>query len=66
MSTPLSRSHLKRAYEVSQRDLPLACPSRTDRLWDSHPRVYLPIDKIGHITCPYCGTDYFLKDDKTN
>jgi len=63
MSRPLSRSNTKHYYEVTQRDLPLSCPAKTSRLWDAHPRVYLPIAKIGHVTCPYCGTDYFLKDE---
>jgi uncharacterized Zn-finger protein len=30
-------------------------------LWNSHPRVFLPIDKTGESLCPYCGTLYTLK-----
>jgi len=29
-------------------------------LWDSHPRVYLPIEAAGKVKCPYCGTDFVL------
>jgi len=29
-------------------------------LWNSHPRVYLPIQKTGEALCPYCGTKYLL------
>jgi uncharacterized Zn-finger protein len=29
-------------------------------LWNSHPRVYLPIQKTGEALCPYCGTKYML------
>jgi len=31
-------------------------------LWNSHPRVYLPIEDAGEATCPYCGAVYVLKD----
>lgn len=48
---------------VQQADLPLSCPPRDDRVWDAHPRVYLPIEEaLGKIDCPYCGTEYVLKD----
>lgn len=54
-------------YTVSHRDLPLSCPTAAMRLWDAHPRVYLPIEETGHATCPYCGAEYSLSDDeKTN
>jgi uncharacterized Zn-finger protein len=29
-------------------------------LWNSHPKVYLPIEKTGEAKCPYCGADYSL------
>ena len=29
--------------------------------WNSHPRVYLPIENKGDALCPYCGTLYRLK-----
>jgi uncharacterized Zn-finger protein len=31
-------------------------------LWNSHPRVYLPIEDSGEEQCPYCGAIYLLKD----
>lgn len=49
-------------YEISREDLPLHCPTPDMRLWDSHPRVYLPIEKSGEERCPYCGAIYVLKD----
>ncbi len=49
-------------YEVSAKDLPLCCPLPQDRLWDAHPRVYLPIEKTGRVTCPYCETEFVLKE----
>ncbi|MCU0972309.1 MAG: zinc-finger domain-containing protein [Gammaproteobacteria bacterium] len=27
-----------------------------------HPRVFLPIEKTGQATCPYCGAQYVLED----
>jgi uncharacterized Zn-finger protein len=49
-----------RQYEVTANDLPLSCPMEPLRVWDAHPRVYLPIEETGHIACPYCGAQYTL------
>jgi len=46
---------------VTRSDLPLACPMPGDELWSMHPRVYLPIEKTGEATCPYCGARYKLQ-----
>jgi len=48
-------------YEVTEKDLPLCCPLPGQRLWDAHPRVYLPIEKTGRVVCPYCDAEYILK-----
>lgn len=48
--------------EITSADLPLSCPPLSVRVWDGHPRVYLPIEDIGQVVCPYCGTKYVLKD----
>ncbi len=56
------RACVLRRYDVTRADLPLSCPMPDMRLWDAHPRVYLPIEKTGHIACPYCGSEFFLKD----
>ncbi len=52
----------KNCYEVTRDDLPLSCPMPGMSLWNSHPRVYLPIEDTGKVKCPYCGADYILKD----
>lgn len=49
-------------YEVTRADLPLSCPMPAMSLWNSHPRVYLPIEASGQERCPYCGAVYVLKD----
>ncbi len=50
-----------RHIEVTADDLPLHCPLPSMKLWDAHPRVFLPIEKTGEALCPYCGTKYTLK-----
>ncbi|MEZ5498502.1 MAG: zinc-finger domain-containing protein [Steroidobacteraceae bacterium] len=49
-------------YEVRRADLPLSCPMPQMYLWNSHPRVYLPIEETGAAVCPYCGAEYVLTD----
>lgn len=53
---------MQREYEVRRDQLPLSCPTPEQRLWNSHPRVYLPIEKTGTATCPYCSARYRLVD----
>jgi uncharacterized Zn-finger protein len=50
-------------YEVTAADLPLSCPMNDMRVWDAHPRVYLPIEATGRVVCPYCEAEYILKED---
>ena len=52
----------KDSYELVRSDLPLQCPLPEMSLWNSHPRVYLPIEKTGKAKSPYCGTDFILKE----
>ncbi len=51
----------KKTYIVSQRDLPLSCPTDEMILWNAHPKVYLPIEKTGIEMCPYCGSKFVLE-----
>jgi len=47
---------------VAKADLPLSCPTRHERVWDAHPRVYLPLSEAQpEVTCPYCGTKYAME-----
>ncbi len=48
-------------YTVTAADLPLSCPSPAMNLWNSHPKVFLPIEKTGWAKCPYCSAEYTLK-----
>ena len=49
-------------YEVSRDVLPIHCPMPGTSLWNSHPRVYIPVEKTGSAKCPYCGCEYRLVD----
>ncbi len=57
-ATPNAARH----YEVRRDDLPLSCPLPDMSLWNSHPRVYLPIETTGAAKCPYCGAEFKLVD----
>ena len=46
---------------VTAKDLPLHCPMPSMKLWNSHPRVFIPIEAMGEYKCPYCGTVYKLE-----
>ena len=45
MSTQQSEN-LERLIEVTADDLPLHCPTPSMLLWNAHPRVFLPVEKI--------------------
>ena len=47
-------------YQVTAKDLPLHCPLPGMSLWNSHPRVFLPIEQTGQAKCPYCGAEFTL------
>ena len=49
-------------YRARQGDLPLSCPMPGMYLWNSHPKVFLPVEETGEAKCPYCGAQYFLDD----
>jgi uncharacterized Zn-finger protein len=63
MSTPASLlpANASTTYEVETSDLPLSCPMPEMTLWNSHPRVFLPIEQTGSAKCPYCGAEYTLR-----
>tara|TARA_Y100001935_G_scaffold250375_1_gene250398 strand:+ start:4605 stop:4781 length:177 start_codon:yes stop_codon:yes gene_type:complete len=52
----------KTAVRVKKTDLPLSCPRPGEELWNMHPRVFLPIEKSGKASCPYCGASFELID----
>jgi len=62
-NTSTVNTNTKNHYEVSSADLPLHCPMDGMTLWNSHPKVFLPIEKTGQAKCPYCGAEFTLKGE---
>jgi uncharacterized Zn-finger protein len=63
MTAQPAQLHAPQRHEVRRADLPLSCPTPAMSLWNSHPRVFLPIEADGgEATCPYCGAQYVLID----
>jgi uncharacterized Zn-finger protein len=60
MSNENSKLHY---VEVTAEALPLFCPTPSVSLWSSHPRVAIPVEKLGEAMCPYCGTRYKFKGE---
>ena len=62
-TAPPTQANAQTQYDVRRDDLPLSCPLPSMALWNSHPRVYLPIEADGgQAECPYCGAKYRLID----
>ena len=57
----LIAANAEHRYTVRQKDLPLSCPMPGMYLWNSHPKVFLPVEETGEATCPYCGAHYRLE-----
>ena len=60
--TKMIEPNAQNRYEITRADLPLHCPMEGMSLWNSHPRVFLPIEETGEAKCPYCGAAYVLSD----
>ena len=62
VASPAQPANAAREYLVHRSELPLCCPTKAMALWNSHPRVYLPIESSGAAQCPYCGARFSLVD----
>jgi len=62
MMSKLKTPNAENRYDVTQADLPLRCPLPDSSLWNSHPRVFVPLNDEGEGKCPYCGAEYHLQD----
>lgn len=60
----LQAANAEKVYEVTRADLPLHCPQPSMYLWNSHPKVFLPIEVTGEAKCPYCSATYRLVGDR--
>lgn len=61
---PMLQANAQMEYVITPDDVPLSCPMPQMALWNSHPRVYLPIEKTGWAKCPYCAAEYRLNHAK--
>ncbi len=57
---PSQPANSETRYEITNADLPLSCPMPGMTAWNSHPKVFLPIEKTGEAICPYCGALFVL------
>lgn len=56
-----STPNAKNAIEVKRSDLPIHCPMEGSSLWNSHPKVYIPVEENGgEAKCPYCSAIFKL------
>jgi len=55
-------ANTEKVYYVKSSDLPVSCPGKGMAVWNSHPKVFLSIEKTGEAVCEYCGAKYILKD----
>jgi len=58
-----STPNAKKAIQVTAKDLPIHCPVEGASQWDSHPKVYIPVEENGGTAvCPYCSATYKIID----
>jgi uncharacterized Zn-finger protein len=63
MSNQQKLPNAQRKVVVAAKDLPIHCPLPDSSLWNSHPRVYIPLEAAENkrTLCPYCGTEFVLE-----
>lgn len=49
--------------QLKKSQLPAYCPTEAMGLWNSHPRVYIPLEEEQSASCPYCGTKFELIEE---
>ena len=62
MSKVETEANSKTRYDIKHADLPVCCPMPGMALWNSHPRVFLPVEATGRSICPYCSAEFVLVD----
>ena len=60
-AAPATGTQEASAIELGASDLPAFCPNPRMPLWSNHPRVFIDLSHEGQGKCPYCGTEYRLK-----
>ena len=62
-ATAKKPANTEKTYLVTQNQLPLSCPTKEMSTWNSHPKVYLDMQKTGEASCQYCGAHYKLESN---
>ena len=66
MATPeenqATQPNAQNHYDVTTADLPVSCPMPGMSQWNSHPKVYIPLEETGEAICPYCSATFKLID----
>lgn len=63
VNTELSIPNSQNEYSVTRAKLPLHCPTPEMSKWNSHPKVFIPLEETGEAICPYCGAVYRLENE---
>lgn len=58
----MSSSVVEVLYADLQGGHSIVCPNPRMQIWNTHPRVFLDVVSTGSAICPYCGTEYKLKE----
>lgn len=63
MSNQKKMPNTQRKVVIAAKDLPVHCPLPDTSLWNSHPRVYIPLEEAENkrAICPYCGTEFVIE-----
>jgi len=62
----MSESKQSAVVEVTKDELPMHCPVPDAPLWNSHPRVFIPLEDGSEASCSYCGTKFKLVEQKSS
>lgn len=60
----MKQSKSPAVIEVTKDELPMHCPTPGAELWDSHPRVFIPLEDAPEASCSYCGNVFKLVENK--
>jgi len=60
----MQQSNARTLVEVTADELPMSCPMPETSAWNSHPRVYIPLEDSPEAKCSYCGTVFRLVERK--
>ncbi len=61
----MKQSNAQNFVEVTADELPITCPMPDAPLWNSHPKVFIPLDDSPVAKCNYCGTEFRLVEARS-